>query len=40
MPPPRQTDGEDVVYLGVENLADSDGDNKDTIKYRFNVNGE
>lgn len=38
--PPRQTDGEDVVYLGVENFADSDGDNKDTFKYRFNVNGE
>jgi len=40
MPPPRQTDGEDVVYLGVKNFADSDGDNKDTFKYRFNVNGE
>ena len=38
--PPRQTDGEDVVYLGVENFADSDGDNKDTFEYRFNVNGE
>ena len=28
-----------VVYLGIENFAASDGDNKDSFTYRFSVNG-
>ena len=40
MPPPRQTDGEDVVYLGVKDYGTVTKDDKENFVHRFSVDGK
>ena len=38
--PPRQTDGEDVVYLGVKDYGTVTKDDKENFVHRFSVDGK
>lgn len=40
MPPPRQTDGEDVVYLGVKDYGTVTKGDKENFVHRFSVDGK